>query len=144
MISLYNTPFLLKPVSINIIDILFIAIIIICTTDTFDILRIHYTILPGAIQVTVAYVEGSVHNSFCAKLHCLSKDISNTFSGSSGMLYGVPPNELCTLMVTDNNPMSFINTRAAITIENITVPISATFIATTSVDITSTTPTSWS
>ena len=89
------------------------------TTDTFDILHVSYTILPEAIQVNVDYVEGSVHNRFHAMLHCPSKDISNIFDGSSGMLDGVPPNELCILMVTDVNARSL---RAAVTIENVTVP----------------------
>lgn len=83
----------------------------------------HITILPEAIQVTVDYVEGSVHNMFYAKLQCPSRNISNTFNGFSGMIDGVPPNELCTLMVTDANAMTFINTRAAVTIENVTVPV---------------------
>ena len=113
-------------------------------TDTFDILHVNHTILPGAIQVTVDYVEGSVHNIFHVKLHCPSRNISSTFSGSKGMIDGVPPNELCTFMVTDYNGMSFIDTRAAVTIENITVP-RATVILTTSVATTSSTaPTSWS
>ena len=94
------------------------------TTDTFDVLHINHTILPGAIQVNVDYVEGSVHNRFCTKLQCPSKNISGTFNGSSGIIHvdGVPPNELCTLLITDANAMSFIDTRAAVTIENIAVP----------------------
>ena len=93
-------------------------------TDTFEVLHInHITILPEAIQVNVDYVEGSVHNMFYAKLQCPFRNISNTFNGFSGMIDGVPPNELCTLMVTDANAMTFINTRVPFTIENITVPI---------------------
>ena len=107
-------------------------------------MHVNYTILPEAIQVTVDYVEGILHNRFCAKLHCPSRNISSTFSGSSGLLGDVPPNELCTLMVTDYNWLSFVDTRAAVTIENITVPM-ATVILTTSVAATSSTaPTSWS
>ena len=83
---------------------------------------VNHTILPGAIQVTVDYVEGSVHNRFCVKLQCPSEIISMTFNGSSGIIDGVPPNELCTLLITDPNAMSFIDTRAAVTIENIAVP----------------------
>ena len=93
------------------------------TTDTFDILHVNYTILPGAIQVTVDYVEGSVHNRFRAKLQCPSKNISKTFSGSSGTIDEVPPNESCTLMITDYNAMHL---RAADTTENVTVPATET------------------
>ena len=103
----------------------------------------NYTILPEAVQVIVDYVEGSVHNRFCAKLQCPSRNISNTFNGSSGLLGGVPSNELCTLMVTDDNGISFIDTRAAVT-QNITVPI-ATVIpstgSTNSTTVNQTTPT---
>ena len=74
-------------------------------------------------------------------LHCPSRNISSTFSGSSGMLDGVPPNELCTLMVTDANAMSFIDTRAAISIENITVPITTVIPSISSTTMTLTTPT---
>ena len=87
------------------------------------------------------YVEGSVHNGFCTKLQCPSENISNTFNGLSGMIDGVPPNELCTLMVTDYNGMSFIDTRAAVTIENITVPITTVIPSTGSTNNTQTTPT---
>ena len=107
-------------------------------------MHINYTILPEAIQVTVSYVEGSLDNRFYAKLQCPSKNISNTFNGSSGAIDGVPPNELCTLLITDDDGMSFIDTRAAVTIENITVPI-ATVIpsisSTNTTTMTRTTPT---
>ena len=75
------------------------------------------------------------------------------------MIDGVPPNELCTLMVIDDNEMCFIDSpqleQLYITIDNITV-LSATFITSISVTpaaittstsvaiITSTTSTSWS
>ena len=95
-------------------------------------MRVNYIILPGAIHVTVAYVEGSVNNRFCAKLHCPSKNISNAFDGLIGTIDGVPPNESCTLMVTDDNAMTFIDTRAAVTIENITVTIATEMPTTTS------------
>ena len=104
-------------------------------------MHVNYTILPEAIQVTVDYVEGSVHNRFCTKLHCPSRIISNSFNGSSGMLYGVPPNESCTLMVTDANAMSFIDTRAAVTIENITVPTATVIPSTGSTNSTTATQT---
>ena len=57
---------------------------------------------------------------------------------------GIPPNESCTLMVTDANAMSFIDIRAAVIIENITVPIITTVIpsiSSTNTTMTLTTPT---
>ena len=64
---------------------------------------------------------------------------NNTFNGSHGVINNVPSNEQCKLLVTDGDAASFINARAAVTIEGITVPSITTAYAET--ESTQSTPT---
>ena len=94
----------------------------------------NYTVQTEAIHLTVHYVEGS-ESPYCfyAELKCVSITIHETFHGSNGMINTsiISPNELCNLLVTDADAMSFICTVAAVTVESITVPIHKDSIATT-------------
>ena len=106
----------------------------------------NYTIQLGALLLTVHYVEGSESHQFYVELQCVSLILQGLFDGSVGSLHGVPPSEQCTLLVTDADSMSFINSSAAVT-KNVAVP-SAPVTATTpivSADTTqqATIPTSW-
>ena len=104
-----------------------IAIIIaILISGTFDIMDVNYTIQTEAIHLTVHYVEGSESpNRFYAELKCVSITIHKVFHGSNGIINTniISPNELCNLLVTDADAMSFSSTIAAVTFENITVLI---------------------
>ena len=101
---------------------------------TYDIWRVNYTLTIqfGVLLLTIHYVEGSESHQFYVELQCISLTIQGLFDGSVGSLHGVPTNEQCTLLVTDADSISFINSSAAVTIENITVPC-APVTATTSV-----------
>ena len=101
---------------------------------TYDIWRVNYTLTIqfGALLLTVHYVEGSESHQFYVELQCVSLTIQGLFDGSVGSLHGEPTNEQCTQLVTDADSISFINSSAAVTIENITVPC-APVTATTSV-----------
>ena len=108
----------------------------------------NYTVQFEALLLTVYYVEGSESHQFYVELQCVSLTLQGLFDGFVGSLHGVPPNEQCTLLVTDADSMSFINSSAAVTIENIAVPSAPDVTATTpivSVAITqqATTPISW-
>ena len=86
----------------------------------------NYTIQTEAIHLTVHYVEGSESPyRFYAELRCVSITIHETFHGSNGMINTsiISPNELCNLLVTDADAMSFTCLVAAVTVENITIPI---------------------
>ena len=96
---------------------------------TFDVLAVNHTMLPGAIHLTVQYVEGSESPfSFYTKLCCVSYTINNEFNGSKGVINNVPPNKQCTLFVTDGDAAYFINTSAAVTIKGIMMPTTITYI----------------
>ena len=83
---------------------------------TFDVLTVNHTMQPGAIHLSVQYVEGSEYPfSFYTKLCCESYTINTAFNGSNGVINNVPPNEECTLFVTDGDAADFINTSAAVT-----------------------------
>ena len=111
---------------------------------TYDIWRVNYTIQFETLLLTVHYVEGSESHQFYVELQCVSLTIQRLFNGSVGYLHHVPPNEQCTLLVTDADSMSFINLSAAVIIENIAVSVTATT-SIISITITqqATTPTSW-
>ena len=104
----------------------------------------NYTIQFGALLLAVHYVEGSESHQFYVELQCVSLTLQGLFDGSVGLLYGVPPNEQCTLLVTDADSMNFINSSAAVTIENIVVPVTAaTPVVSVAITQQATTPTSW-
>ena len=110
---------------------------------TFDVLAVNHTMQPGAIHLTVQYVEGSeTPFNFYTKLCCVSYTINNAFNGSKGVIkFNVPPNEQCTLFVTDGDAAYFINTSAAVTIKGIMMPTAITYIN-TEMNSTQPTPTS--
>ena len=49
---------------------------------------------------------------------------------TNGVINNVPPNEQCTLFVTDGDAVYFINTSAAVTIKGIIMPTAITYINT--------------
>lgn len=101
----------------------------------------------GTLLLTVHYVEGSEFHQFYVELQCVSLTLQGLFDGFVGSLHCVPPNEQCTLLVTDADSMSFINSSAAVSIENITVPCAPVTATTSVVSVAitqqTTTPTSW-
>ena len=117
---------------------------------TFDIWKVDYTISFEAIYLTVDYVNGSkIPHQFYAELQCASKTLAELLNGSFGLISNVPPNEMCTLRVTDGDAAENIGTIAAITVEGITVPgatvynsIVTTSVLSTATSLPSTTPTS--
>ena len=79
-----------------------------------------------AINLIVDYVNGSKYpHQFYIELQCASKTLAELLNGSFGLISGVPPNEMCTLRVTDGNAAGTIRTKAAFTIMKITVPAAA-------------------
>lgn len=87
----------------------------------------------------IQYVKGSESpHYYYAQLQCVSVIIHNTFNGSHGVINNVPSNEQCKLLVTDGDAASFINCRAAVTIEGITVPSITTYAETKSTQSTPT------
>ena len=121
----YDTSIIIMQSSYLKLNILFIG--------TYDIWRVNYTIQFGALLLTVYYVEGSESHQFYVELQCVLLTIKRLFNGSVGCLHRVPPNEQCTLLVTDADSISFINSSAAVTIENIAAVPSASVTATTSI-----------
>ena len=82
-------------------------------TDTFDIDHVNYTIIDGALYITVGFVKGTEFHSFCVKVMCESENIFESLNGSNGVINNVPRNELCTLLITDVDAMNFTNLRPA-------------------------------
>ena len=102
----------------------------------------NYIIQNEAIHLTIRYVKGSESpHRFYAELKCVSITIHKLFNGSNGIISAniISPNEFCSLLVTDADAMSFICLVAAVTVENITVPIHMGSTATTATTTTTTT-----